>query len=86
MANNTRQCRYGAALLAGGFILSRYRVCSASQYMVRTGLGINDMSVSRKGVHWPLQKLYVPDMTPKNYRFQLHNMSRELCTYFDRHT
>ena len=67
----------GGALLAGGFLMSRYRVCSASQYMVRTGLGIKDMAVSRKGITWPFQRVYVYDMTPKSYRFQLHNMSRE---------
>ena len=65
------------ALVAGGLIASRYHVCTASQYIVRTGLGIQDMLVSRKGVHWPFQRLRVYDMTPRSYKFSLHNMSRE---------
>lgn len=38
-----------AVALFGGLVLARYRVCNASQYMVRTGLGIQDMLVSRTG-------------------------------------
>jgi hypothetical protein len=38
----------GAAALA--FVGSRYKVCRPEQIMVRTGLGIKEMLVSKKGI------------------------------------
>ena len=64
-------------LAASAFLVSRYHVCNASQHMVRTGLGISDMLVTRKGFRWPLQKVHIYNLTPHSYRFELHSMSRE---------
>ena len=47
----------GAALVigAGLFLATRYKVSKPEQFLVRTGLGIKDMSISRTGIVWPFQ-------------------------------
>ena len=68
----------GVTLLGAGVaIASRYRVCQPNQYLVKTGLGIKNMSVSRKAIQWPFQKAQFVDMNPKSYHLSLHNMSKE---------
>ena len=37
------------------FLNTRYKVSKPDQYLVRTGLGISDMSISRKAIVWPFQ-------------------------------
>jgi len=59
------------------FGLTRYKVASPHQYLIKTGIGIRDMQVSKNAILWPLQKLSIVDMRPHNYNFELHNMSRE---------
>lgn len=70
----------GVSLLAGGlgaFVSSRYHVANPNQYLVRTGLGIQNLSISKQAVQWPLQKIFRIDLRPKTFQFHLHNMSRE---------
>lgn len=69
----------GSLLLAGAgaFVAMRYKVCKPNQFMIRTGLGIQDMTVSKKGVIWPFQQYQMIDMNPSNCPFKLHNMSKE---------
>ena len=55
----------GAAALA--LAVSRYKICQPNQYLVRTGIGITNMSVSKKAVVWPLQKHVYVNMNPKTY-------------------
>ena len=64
-----------AAALA--FIGLRYKICKPEQIMVRTGLGIKEMLISKKGIQWPLQEAFMINMTPKTFSFNLHNMSHE---------
>lgn len=61
----------------GGFAIVRYRVADASQYVVRTGLGIPGVSITKKAVQWPFQKAVTMSMNPHNYTFALSAMSRE---------
>lgn len=61
----------------GAFVFSRYRVCYPNQYLVKTGLGIKDMTVCKKGFVWPFQKMQIINMNPRSYSFELHHMSRE---------
>lgn len=42
---------------AAFFAAKRYHVCSPNQYMICTGLGIQDMLVTKTGVRWPLKKV-----------------------------
>ncbi len=61
----------------GGFLLSRYRVCAANQFLVKTGLGIRDMTVAKKGILFPFQQMQIISMNPRSYLFELHHMSKE---------
>jgi hypothetical protein len=59
------------------FCLARYKVSKSNQYLVRTGLGINDVLITKKGIQWPFQKFNFIDLTPRTISFDLHAMSRE---------
>ncbi|KAG2386831.1 hypothetical protein C9374_001866 [Naegleria lovaniensis] len=65
----------GLAIL--GFAITRYKVCAPNEYLVRTGLGIKNIVVSKKGVIWPGQKGTFVSINPKTFTFNLHNMSKE---------
>jgi len=62
---------------AGAWASTRYMVCNPHEMLVRTGLGIQDMDVTKKGMQWPFQDCTKIDMAPQTYEFELHNMSRE---------
>lgn len=61
----------------GLFLKYRFKVSKADQFLVRTGLGIKDMLISKKGIQYPFQKYEFIDMKPLTYEFDLHNMSSE---------
>lgn len=65
------------AVGVGAFIAKRYHVCKPEQFMVRTGLGIKDMAISKHGIQWPFQQFTMINMSPITYKFDLHNMSKE---------
>ncbi|GBG62526.1 hypothetical protein CBR_g30843 [Chara braunii] len=54
-----------------------YRVASPNQYLVRTGWGIKDVRVTKKGWVWPGQRGVFFDMTPANYTLSLQAMTME---------
>mmetsp|Transcript_11217 Transcript_11217/g.19175 ORF Transcript_11217/g.19175 Transcript_11217/m.19175 type:complete len:466 (-) Transcript_11217:57-1454(-) len=70
---------FGAAVIVGAglFLATRYKVSKPEQFLVRTGLGIKDMSISRTGIVFPFQDYSFISMHPATYQFNLHNMSRE---------
>lgn len=55
-----------------------YRISSPNQYLVRTGLGIKDISIKKKAIVLPYvhTEQYI-NMNPQNYEFKLHAMSIE---------
>lgn len=59
------------------FTLNRYRISKPDEYLVRTGLGIRDMIVSKQGYQWPFQTYQFIKMHPSNYSFDLQAMSSE---------
>lgn len=65
-----------AAVGTGVFMYSRYMVCSPDEVLVRTGMGIKSMSVTRKGLVWPFQQHRLISTLTKTYDFNLHNMSK----------
>ncbi len=67
--------------VALGFFF-RYKVASPSQYIVKTGLGINDLTIAKKTFVFPFQRYSFLDITPKNYTFNLHAMSNEKMELF----
>lgn len=64
-------------LAAIGFACSRYKVSDPTQYLVRTGLGIEDIVISKTGFQYPFQKYTFVSLIPKNYYFNLHAMSNQ---------
>lgn len=54
-----------------------YRVARASEFLVITGIGINELKITKKALVWPLQKCRVIDVTPVNYTFEVNAMSAE---------
>ncbi|KAF3447074.1 hypothetical protein FNV43_RR12254 [Rhamnella rubrinervis] len=54
-----------------------YRVASASEYLVITGIGIDDIKLSKKAWVLPGQSCTVFDVSPVNYTFEVQAMSAE---------
>lgn len=68
---------FGIGLAAVGVLaVYRYKICEAHEVLVRTGLGIKDMSVTKQGMQWPLQRFIKISLNPRTYQFNLHNMSK----------
>ncbi len=58
-------------------IFCRYKVAKPSQYLVRTGLGIDGLSITKKGVHWPGQRVSYIEMSPTTFSVNVPAMSKE---------
>ncbi|KAM0968930.1 hypothetical protein ACFX13_017511 [Malus domestica] len=54
-----------------------YRVANASEYLVITGVGIDDVKLAKKAWIMPGQSCSVFDMSPVNYTFEVQAMSSE---------
>jgi flotillin len=61
----------------GAFIASRYRICKPNEYLVKTGLGINNMSIHKKTIVWPFQQTMKVPMNPLTFQIGLECMTRE---------
>ena len=76
-----------SVLLIGGvgaaaFLASRYKVARSNEYIVKTGLFIENIDVSKKAFHLPFQTIAYIDMAPKSYNFTIHAMSKEKMEFF----
>lgn len=67
----------GVIGVGAAFAVVRYRVSNPDEYLVRTGLFISDMVVSKQGFQWPFQTYRFIKMQPVNYEFNLSSMSQE---------
>jgi flotillin len=74
-------CALGAAGLAAGFLTRRWFVCAPHQYLVRTGLGIKNMAISRQGIQWPFQQARFVSMQPRSLRFDLKCLSKQYLPF-----
>jgi len=68
--------------LIGGTMSLRYKVSGPNEYLVRTGLLIEDIKVSKTGFLWPFQEYSYITMNPKSYSFDIHSMSLEKLEFF----
>jgi flotillin len=70
-------------ILAGAtaFAINRYHVSEPDEYVVRTGLGIPDMVISKTGIQWPFQNCTKVNMQPKNYSIILDAMSNQMMEF-----
>lgn len=64
-----------------GFALMRYKTSKSNEWLVRTGLGINDIQIGKKFVQWPFQNVDTVNMIPISYRFKINAMSREKMNF-----
>ncbi len=65
-------------ILSSCYSFMNYEISNPNQYLVRTGLGIKDIQISKKCVVLrPLQRVTVVDLTPQNYSFNLQAMSNQ---------
>ena len=67
----------GFAACTALFFNARYKIAGPDQYLIRTGLFINDIDVSKQGLQLPFQKYQFISMCPRNYTFDLQSMSLE---------
>ncbi|CAL5427502.1 unnamed protein product [Camellia sinensis] len=59
-----------------------YRVAKASEFLVITGAGIEEIKLAKKAfIVWPFQKCTVFDVTPVNYTFEVNAMSTEKLAF-----
>lgn len=65
------------AIIAACVPAWNYKISNANQYLIKTGVGIEKISISKNGIVWPFQKFKFVDMRPNNYEFTLHAMSNE---------
>jgi len=72
-----------ACTIVGGcaFLSTRYHVCPPTKYLVRTGFGITDMTVSKRGLQWPFQKANLVSMQPTNHSFKLACLSKQYLPF-----
>ncbi len=64
-------------LALGSFLYSRYEIAQTNQQLIKTGLGIPDMIVSKKSIIWPFQTFQRISLNPKTLNFHLNHMSKE---------
>ena len=64
----------GAALYA---ISLRYHTSRSNEWLVRTGLGINNMQISKRFIRWPFQNIDRIDLAPSSFKFSVNAMSKE---------
>ena len=64
-------------LIGAGIAANRYKISNPDQYLVRTGLFIKDVNVSKQGFQWPFQTYRFVNMQPTNFSFNLNSMSQE---------
>lgn len=67
----------GAVALTG-FVFTRYKVASPSQFLAMTGPGIQGVKVAKQAIQWPLQTVRTVDMTPFTYEVHLSAMSSDM--------
>jgi len=62
---------------ATSWAASRFKVAGPSQYVVRTGLGIKDISVTKKAVQWPFQTVTYISLEPVTFPIEVDAMSAQ---------
>lgn len=86
LANKKRQSEiiekgliYGGCLGAGlaAFAFLRYRVAGPTEYIVRTGLGIDNIAISKKAFQLPFQTYRTLNMEPITLQIEIDAMSRQ---------
>ncbi len=76
--------KYVSLFVAGGlaigttaFLFSRYKTSRSNEWLVRTGLFVNDMQIGKKFFKFPFQNIQKIDVTPISYNLNINSMSKE---------
>lgn len=59
------------------FVALRYKTSHSNEWLVRTGIGVADMEISKKFIQWPFQNIQRINMAPQSFKFAVNAMSRE---------
>ncbi len=58
----------GAAVAGGiAFVFMRYKIAKPNEFLVRTGLGIKNIKISKHGLQWPFQRTMMVSMEPSSH-------------------
>ncbi len=72
---------YGAgAILIGSataFLFTRYKTSKSNEWLVKTGILVNDMQIGKKFFQLPFQNIQRIVVTPTNYQLNINSMSKE---------
>lgn len=60
-----------------GNVFPSYQIAKANEYIVKTGLKIDNIAISKKTMKWPFQTVSRINVMPLNYEFKLEAMSSE---------
>ncbi len=75
------EIKSGIGLLALGgatvFLFSRYKTSRSHEWLVRTGLLVNDVQIGKKFFQFPFQNIDRINMSPSSFKFSVNAMSRE---------
>lgn len=70
----------GGLVLAGGataLLFSRYKTSRSHEWLVRTGLMVNDIQIGKKFFQFPFQNIDRINMSPASFKFSVNAMSKE---------
>ena len=67
----------GTSIATGAFLASRFRVGSASEYIVKTGIFIKDIHITKKTVILPFQAYSVMSVEPVTFPIEVDAMSSQ---------
>ncbi len=60
-----------SAITAAGFMMLRYKVAKSNQFIVKTGFGIDNVTIEKKTIQWPFQTACVLNMAPTPYHLTI---------------
>jgi uncharacterized membrane protein YqiK len=58
-----------------------YKVAETSEVIVKTGLGVKDIDISKKTMQWPMQKARHVDLNPRTFTHDFSAMSKEASSF-----
>ncbi len=69
----------GIGLMAGAtaLLFSRYKTSRSHEWLVRTGLMVNDIQIGKKFFQFPFQNIDRINMSPSSFKFSVNAMSKE---------
>lgn len=60
-----------------GFLFTRYKTSRSNEWLVKTGLLVENMQIGKKFFQLPFQNLQKIEVTPTNFNLKINSMSRE---------